>query len=223
MYSKTILYITSNREDPNFEAKIRANILKQKGDLPIISVSQKPINFGKNICVGDVGHTYFNSYRQLLIGAKEAKSDYIVFAEADFLHHTNYFNFEPKGGNIYRYNNIWILYKNPKYYSFRRKEYTIFSQIIKREFMIEILEKNLKNFSTWSKTEVVLKDRHGYDMFRIPFEFFGSEIPSVSFKTGDSLRNYTNVMHGRENIRTSLPYWGEAGNLRKEYFGGDHT
>jgi hypothetical protein len=44
----TILYYTSNREDESFEKKIQENILKQT-DLPIISVSQKPINFGKNI------------------------------------------------------------------------------------------------------------------------------------------------------------------------------
>ena len=63
---KTIIYYTSNQEGSLFEEKIRENILKHKGNLPIISVSQKPMGFGKNICVGDVGHSYLNEFRQIL-------------------------------------------------------------------------------------------------------------------------------------------------------------
>ena len=46
-----IIYYTSSREDPKFEKMVQDNILSVT-DLPIISVSQKPIDFGKNICVG---------------------------------------------------------------------------------------------------------------------------------------------------------------------------
>ena len=54
--NKTIIYYTSNREDERFESRVRANLLKVCGNLPIISVSQKPIyGFGFNIPVGDVG------------------------------------------------------------------------------------------------------------------------------------------------------------------------
>ena len=61
---KTIIYYTANREKESFENKVRENILKVKGDLPVISVSQKPIDFGKNICVGDIGQNYLNAFRQ---------------------------------------------------------------------------------------------------------------------------------------------------------------
>ena len=82
---KTILYYTSNRENEEFEEKIRQNILENCGDLPIISISQKPIDFGKNICVGDVGHSYLNEWRQILIGAKKARTKHVILCEADFL------------------------------------------------------------------------------------------------------------------------------------------
>lgn len=219
MNDKTIIYYTANREDPVFESKIMANILKQKGDLPLISVSQKPIDFGRNICVGDVGHTYFNEYRQILIGAKTAKTPYIIFAESDFLYPADYFSFEPDGADIYRYNNIWIVYKNPRLYSYRRKAYSVGAQIIKRNYLINILEENLKGQPEWSDKEVVLKARRGYDMFKLPFEYFGGDIPCISFKTRQGMRNYTSVLHGKENIKMKLPYWGHVRDLRKEYLG----
>ena len=68
--SVTILYYTSNREGEEFEGRIRQNILNVKGDLPIISISHKPIDFGENICVGDVGVSGFNMFRQIQIGLK---------------------------------------------------------------------------------------------------------------------------------------------------------
>ena len=64
----TIIYYTSNKEDEAFEGKTRKKLLEVCGDIPIISVSQKPIDFGKNICVGDVGACDANLYRQIQIG-----------------------------------------------------------------------------------------------------------------------------------------------------------
>ncbi|MCK9371413.1 hypothetical protein M0R04_15975 [Candidatus Dojkabacteria bacterium] len=54
--SATIVYCSSNMEKEEFEGKIKENLVKVCGDLPIISVTQKPINLGTNICVGeDIG------------------------------------------------------------------------------------------------------------------------------------------------------------------------
>ena len=72
MGQATIIYYTSNTENENFENKIRENILKVKGDLPLISVSQKPIDFGHNICVGELGKSYENAFYQAKIGCEIA-------------------------------------------------------------------------------------------------------------------------------------------------------
>ena len=60
----TILYLTANLEQPYFAENIRQNILKHKGDIPIVSVSQEPLDFGKNICVGVHEPCYFSCIRQ---------------------------------------------------------------------------------------------------------------------------------------------------------------
>jgi hypothetical protein len=53
---RTILYLTDNAgmEEAMLE-KFRKLILRASGDIPIVSVSQKPVDFGHNICVECVG------------------------------------------------------------------------------------------------------------------------------------------------------------------------
>ena len=82
MNDATIIYYTSNREDPAFEQRVRENILKNSGGLPIISVSHQPIDFGKNICVGDVGTSGFNMFRQVQIACEAATTQFVISAEA---------------------------------------------------------------------------------------------------------------------------------------------
>ena len=94
--SVSIIYCSSNREHPKFEQRIKDNILKVRGNLPIISVTQKPINFGKNICVGNVGVSGFNFFRQSLIACEEAKTKFVISAEADCLYPPGYFQFIPE-------------------------------------------------------------------------------------------------------------------------------
>src|SRR5574337_272588 len=91
----TIIYYTSNWLDthnPYFLANTKKQLLKAIGDLPLISVSQKPIALGKNICVGDIGRSHLNIYRQILIGAKAAKTKYVALAEDDILYSWEHFH-----------------------------------------------------------------------------------------------------------------------------------
>ena len=196
---KTILYYTSNRENPKFEQKIQENILEQGGDFPIISVSQKPINFGHNVCVGNIGHSYLSEFKQILIGAKEAVTEYLVFCESDFLYPKEYFEFEPMGGNFYRYDNVWLVFKN-KGIHYYKKNYSNGAQVAKREFIIDVLEK-------------YLKDPH-IDYNGEPFEYFTGKVPCVSFKTGDGMRAGSGFEKDKKKF---LPYWGDVNSLRKKY------
>src|SRR3990172_149397 len=108
--NKTIIYYTSNREDPKMEQKVIDDMLAKSGNIPIISVSQKPMKLGANICIGDVGHSYLNCRKQMLMAAKLAKTEYIIAAESDILYPPEYFNFEPTGENVYRYFNVWVMW-----------------------------------------------------------------------------------------------------------------
>lgn len=199
----TILYYTGSREDPQFEAKIINNLKTQAGEIPIVSVSQKPLDLGKNICVGDIGHSYLNMHKQIYAGLKHIKTDYVAMAESDFLYPPGYFSFQPKDKDMYRYDNVWIVFKNGPY-SFRRKRNSEGASYIKREFLMTQVKKRLDG---------ILKS----DILAVPFESFGGKYACVSFKTGSGVRSQTNILHGRSNISTKLPYWGYIGKFREEY------
>jgi hypothetical protein len=209
--NKIIIYYTSNLEDENFENKVRENILKVKGDIPIISVSQKPINFGTNICVGDVGISYLNAFRQVLLGVKQAKTDYVVMAESDCLYPAKgYFDFEPTELDaMYSYTNNWILYKNPVKNKFYRKEQTHGGIIYGRNVLIETLEKSFEGLPMWSRKKMGFiwnRPKH--------IELFSGE-PMINIITGANRRKWTATM--KDEPKDILPYWGTVAEVKKKY------
>jgi len=219
--NKTILYYTSNQEKPEFEEWMRKLIFENSGGLPIVSVSQKPIDFGKNICVGEVGCSSFNMWRQILIGLKEIKTEYVIFTEADCLYPPEYFEFDPPGGNFYRYDNIWIVFYRgiPRAY---RKHWSNAAQIGRTDYLRKALEEYFEGQPQWAdKWYATNPDgtrREDYN--GVPFEYFNGEAPCVSFKTGHGLTTKTVFRSGKENKADILSYWGKIEDVRKKYLYG---
>lgn len=213
MTDRTIIYYTSNREDEAFEEKIRQKLLENCGGIPIVSVSQKPIKLGKNICIGFHTPTNILLYYQVLEGLKEAKTPFVISAEADFLYPTDYFNLAPqKLDVIYRYNNVRVMWK--RRWGFFKKKYSEGAQIAGRQYLISILEKALKGYDVFDENNIKFSKFNPY--WGLPLEFFGGEIACVTFKTGDSLHKSVGV-EPQHSLYT-LPYWGEAIAMRKEMF-----
>jgi hypothetical protein len=204
----TLLYYTANKENPEFEKKIQANLPTH---LPIVSVSQKPINLGKNICVGEHGNSYINEYRQILIGLREIKTEYFISCEADFLYPPDYFTFEPNGANVYRSDNVWIVYDK-----FCKKPYSEGAQIAKTKYMIKFIEHYLEGLPEWydgRPNDNKLYMKHQKELWRLPFTFFHTS-PCLSFKTGNGIRKGTQIT---DEGATELPIWGDIINLKKQY------
>lgn len=215
MNDKTIIYYTSNREDEYFETKIRKRLLETIGDLPIISVSQKPINFGTNICVGDVGHSYLNEFRQILIGCEKATTEYVVMTEADCLYpEKGYFDFVPTSLNtIYSYDNVWILWKKKGKDFYYKKECTHASLIYGREFLIQIIKESLKSLPIWSRTKIKFE----FYKPEYKWESFHGDNPIINIKTGNGMNYGTRLMKDIEP-KESFDYWGSAFELKRKIF-----
>lgn len=209
----TVVYYTSNRELPEFEKKIQAILKRNMGDLPLISVSQKPMDFGTNICVGNVGFSDHNGIRQMYMGALEAKTKYVLAAESDFLYPPDYFNFTPSEEDCYKYDNIWILYSNPKYHDFQKKRFSEGATLYLREMLIEKYAKWLENMPIWWDG---WQERRKAPFHKYPFKTFGTKNPCISFKTGNGMRRFTNTMKDIPH-QSELPYWGSADYLRKGF------
>lgn len=212
MNDRTIIYYTSNREEVSFEKKIRKRLLENSGGLPIISVSQKPIKLGANICIGVHKPTNVLLYYQVLQGLKAAKTPFVISAEADFLYPPEYFTFvPPKIDAIYRYGNIRLMWKDK--WGFFRKKYSEGAQIAGREHLISIIEKALKGLNIYEESPKFNKFN---PYWGLPLKFFGGEVPCVTFKTGDSL--HRSVVLEKQRSLYELPYWGSAIEMREKMF-----
>jgi hypothetical protein len=215
MKNATILYYTSNHEKPEFENRIKENLLAVCGDLPIISVSHKPIDLGKNICVGDVGCSGFNMFRQVLIGCEAADTEFIISAEADCLYPPDYFTFRPERNDVcYWDSNLYVMGHRRDYF-FKKEGGATHAQIIGREFYIELLRKLFEGAPQWCVEEKNFpkERRHKENVFDV-VEHYQTENPVIQIKTGDSMRHYT--VSERIPIY-EIPYWGAGKEIYKKY------
>jgi len=212
MNNKTIIYYTSNIEDEKFENKIVQGIMDVKGDIPVISVSQKPMNFGENICVGDVGYSYVNAFRQLRIGCEKAKTPFVIMAESDCLYpKSGYFDFVPTDPNvIYNFNNVWIFFKR-KPQLFYRKYQTHGSIIYGREYLMDFIDNILKDCPIWTREKI------GFPWYGPEQKFveFGGEVPIINVITGANNRRGTHLL--KQEPVGHLPYWGTGEEVKKKY------
>ena len=108
MVEKGVLYYTDNVLDDNLANIVRESI--GESNLPIVSVSLKPIDFGKNI-VFDGERGYLTMFRQILTGLKESDTKYIFMCEHDVLYHPSHFEFTPPRDDVYYYNSNAYKYR----------------------------------------------------------------------------------------------------------------
>ena len=208
MNDVTVIYYTSNREKEDFENKIKVKLLKSIGNTPLISVSQKPIVFGQNICVGDVGTSDHNIYRQMQIGALKAKTKFVCAAEADCLYPpTGYFDFIlPDDKTAYHYTNVWILYKGSQI--FKKKAFSLCGLFSNREYLLARLDRVLHKRPKWS----LKKPRPLFHRYQ-GWTPFTNDLPIINIKTHEGMRWFT----GTEKLEsTELPYWGLASRLEEK-------
>jgi hypothetical protein len=209
---RTIVYYTGHTERPEFEERIRVALLDAIGDLPLISVSQRPIDFGHNICVGEVGISIHNAWRQLQIGAEAATTPFICVAESDYLYPKEHFAFTPdKLDAFYMPTPLYMIYaQRAGTPVFRYKptgcEGTL---IVGREFLIQRIHEILDPYGTWSPLVARLHLFRRGQAQRFPVA-----IPPVMFKTdrGMTLRDH----HTSDHL-TTLPGWGDAATLLRTY------
>jgi len=202
----TAIYYSANNENPVFEQKIMDNIKLQAGDCPIISVTHKPVDLGKNICIGQKPICYSNSFKQLLMGLREATTEFCVACEADVLYPPEYFSFTPPRNDcVYRYTNVWVHFAGRD--RFYKKKFSEGAQICGREHWIKSIEAILDHPDSW-------------DYEPLKFIFPDNAInhwsgnPVITFKTRDAVNFKTG--YEKETV-TELPFWGTAEYVRDNF------
>jgi hypothetical protein len=225
----SIVYYTANVLREPFFTNALNQLKEAAGDIPVISVSQKPMDFGKNICIGDIGKSYLNIYRQMLIGAKEVKTPFIAFAEDDTLYPAEHFKtFLPKETEFAYDMARWSIYSwtKPALYSikFRRTNTCL---IAPRDLFIEAIEERFVkwpddskvNLGFWGEPSRYEKQlgvtvRKGVQ--------FSSQVPVISFSHPDAIGygiQGKNKAVG-EIKAYEIPYWGRAEQVLERFYNG---
>ena len=104
----TVLYYSSNTVAEDIQRVVLKNIRGMNN--PIVSVTQKPVDLGKNICIGEVGSSWLNLYKQLKIAAETAETEYVAMAEDDCLYTQEHYDWIPPRNDTFYYNeNVWFV------------------------------------------------------------------------------------------------------------------
>ena len=102
MSEKGIIYYTDNRLRKSLFLLAQRYIAE--ANLPIVSCSLKPIEFGENIVVENALRSYPTMALQILTALEKSTAKYVFFCEHDVLYHKSHFDFIPPTDDIYYYN-----------------------------------------------------------------------------------------------------------------------
>lgn len=117
MSDLTLLLATANVMPEKTAKKIRDYVIEvTENQYPIISVSQEPIDFGKNMCLGRIGVSKYNEFLQILLGAKQVQTKYVAVIDDDALYSPDHFKFRPPD-DVFAYEiNYWFAQTGKDYY-----------------------------------------------------------------------------------------------------------
>ena len=203
-----IIYYTDNRLRHTYLDKlVRQQILKS--NLPIISVSLRPMDFGRNIVFeGKRGHS--TMFKQVLTGLKASKADYVFLCEHDVLYHPSHFDFIPPEDEMYFYNaNVY------KYRLADRKvvkyDCDLLSQICaNRQLLIQHYEKKLEIIAGGGKA-------YGYEpgtgqskiVDKYKAKRFTSRLPNIDIRHGKNWTGVTRMAQDEFRNKNTCQNWQE--------------
>ena len=214
-----ILYYSENKLDGTKLNNLCRETILTSG-LPIISVTQKPIDFGTNIVYTKMkGRSHTLLYNQILTGLKAAPQDYLFFCEHDVLYNPSHFKFRPPRDDIYYYNNNAYKYRlsDRKIISY---DCSWLSQLCaNRKLLIKHYEKRLKMIANGERA-------YGWEpgtgqsrkIDKVRSERWKSEDPTIDVRHGDNwtgvqrmsqdeFNNQKYCQNWKEVTVDTIPYW----------------
>ena len=228
MISNGLVYYTDNSCDPFILEMCRKHLLKCVVGFDIVSVSQQPLNFGRNFVLSGLKREPLSIFKQIYKGLEESTADIIYLIEHDILYHSSHFDFTPP---------------KDKYFYYNRNRYAVdpdngkavFYQTNVLSLLVAYKPLLLKHF----KRRVELTERDGFKSSLgysppkgIPksenpghYKTYMSEFPSLDIRhqksytrkrmTKDQFRNERGCRDWKETY--DLPYWGVIGTDFKKF------
>lgn len=223
MSDLTVVYYTANVIPQLFGDAIRQRLLESAEGLPIVSVSHKPLVFGRNIVV-DLPRHHLNIYCQALIGAREATTKYIALCEDDVLYSPEHFKYRPTEGKFAYNLGHWGIHTwGEPVFSWKGRR-NLCHLICERELFIRAMEERFLRWPNDEKIDLGLwaepaKYEKQLDVTVRESEVFYSNPPNIVFshEAALSFANLGTRKRLGELRATSIPYWGTAQEVRRLY------
>lgn len=221
----TIVYYTDNAIDSKLMALVRKNIINSADGKPIISISQKPIDFGKNICVGNIGRSHLSLFKQILEGVKQVKTKYVALAEHDCFYTKEHFNWIPPTDDKFYYNvNHWFVDLKTGMYSYHRRK-VLSMMIANTELTIKAAQDKVLMLESGAIIQKgqpgaceygVCDNRKAYVDYLASLKDLGKDIGSYKAEAFRTINPNLDIRHGgnfsgnrrARNRCYEIPYWG---------------
>jgi hypothetical protein len=203
----TIIYLTASLIPEKF-AEYQRSLLKSY-NLPIISVSRKPLDFGLNL-IDTEPKRISNIYFQMLRAAKLATTEFVAVAEDDVLYPEEHFTLRTDKDTFTYNQNRYVLFTwgVPTYsWKPRRSNATL---IAPRELLIESLEERFAKGMI--ERNLGITERKSADVY--------TTVSVVQLNHAMSSEKYqVNQRKRMGYLRAySIPVWGEAKDVVKKFY-----
>ena len=223
-----IIYYTDNKLGKSIFSMVQKFILE--AGLPIVSVSLKPISFGKNFVL-DLPPGYLTMISQIKKALEESTCDYVFFCEHDILYPMSHFDFTPPKNDIFYYNaNVWR-WKYPENLAITYDRLISLSGLcVNREFALDHYKRRLDKIEemNWDKDkghEPHWARRWGYEpgtkktrrcgFSNDDFETWKSKDPIIDIRHGKTFSHSKVTLDSfkhaptnwRETTLDSIPGW----------------
>jgi hypothetical protein len=212
----TIIHYTANRISERFAANIRAELLSWlPKQIPIISVSQKPLDFGQNICCANLEYSIYSIYQQILIGAEAASTPYIMCHEDDALYNTEHFLCRPPLDTFLYNQHRWIIDHD---IYFLRHRTNMSGCIAPRVLLIRTLKERFDKYKSLPEGlpfgEPGRFERQ-LGLTPVKIKRIKTKTPTIVFNHKKGVGGVRRPRMGKNGdiITSELPYWGRASDL----------
>ena len=218
----TLLYYSANALSDVVSNNFRNELLRVVGDTyPIISVTQKPVSFGKNICVGEIGQSYYNLYKQMLAGLEHVETRYVATIEDDTLYTTEHLAHRPTSDDTIAYNRSMYFLDSHEFWT--RGGTGTFGMIAPTAVLRSCLKRRYEKFPVEMMPRVYHKyffmDPGQDDRCGLPnekTEQFTTEIPLITLCYYGATFGRPKRHNQTSSGCTDLSHWGNAEVLRKK-------
>jgi len=222
----TVIYLTANRMPSRWMAFHLSHLLSATSGLPIVSVSKRQIDIGRNLVDDTNAFSNWNVYVQLLRGAKIAKTPFVAVAEDDTLYTSDHFReFRPPIDAVAYNRARWSVFAWDPIFCMRQRRGN-FAMIAPKEYLIDALEERMAKHPDpppegicgeigRKQVEVSLgvTVRNAVDFYsRIP-------IVNLCHDSGLGFTPNRKKAHGQMQAY-DVPYWGKAVDIAREYNDG---